>query len=166
MKNLLTRFFSNSMVMAFLALLVGAGAMILLFLFYDRVWTSAPEGSVAVSELAAGSDGAGLIAGEVIPIHIPSIPVPFFSPDDDTVLGYVFVDVTLEVIGDAARQKADAALDTMVLDFTAGLSERGAGMTSYPGIVDYDRLEADFLVIAQKEVGDQEVARVVIQAAS
>ena len=163
MKNLLERFFSNSLVHAAIALLAGVAAMIALFLFYEQVWTDTPGESEAVSDLA--TDSGGLIAGEVIPIHINSVPVPFVGGDDGAPLGYFFVDITLEVIGEPALQRANAALDSMVHDFTAGLSERGAGMTSYPGIVDYDRLAAEFLALAQVQVGNQEVARVVIQAA-
>lgn len=164
LKNLLERFFSNSLVHIFLAVSVGVAAMILLFLFYDQVWTDTPEESEEVSEPAAGSDGAVLIAGEVIPIHISSVPVPFVGGTNGAPLGYVFVDITLEVIGEPAFQKANAALETMELDFTAGLRDRGAGMVSRPGVVDYDRLAAEFLALAEVQVGKPGVARVVIRA--
>jgi hypothetical protein len=163
LKQILDKILDNSGVLAGIAVVLGVGAMALMFLIFDNSFDEARPGSEVVSELAGGGSD-GLAEGEVFPLYIRSIPAPFVSPEDGSVLGYVFLDVTLEVAGSEARQRAEAALDGLIMDFTERVNEGGVGMPSRPGVVDYDRLAGLFMELAQAEVGVSGIARVVIQA--
>ncbi len=163
LKRILRKILGHSGVLVVVAIVIGAGAMALLFVIFDGLFDDPRPGSEAVSELA-DSDQAALADGEVFPIQIRSIPAPFISPEDGSVLGYVFLDVTLEVAGSEARQRAKEVLDGLVMNFTEQVSENGVGMPSRPGVVDYDRLARMFMNLAQAEIGVPGIARVVIQA--
>ena len=78
------------------------------------------------------------------------------SPDDGTVLGFVFLDVTIEVIGEGAQQRAEARREEIMDLFSIAMAEKGAGMDGQPGAVDYDRLAALFFQIARADVGAPE----------
>ena len=107
-----------------------------------------------------------MATGEVFPVAIKGMPVPLVSPDDGTVLGFVFLDVTIEVIGAGAQQRAEARREEIMGLFSKAMTEKGAGMDGQPGAVDYDRLAALFLEIARADVGATEVARIIILPAA
>ena len=163
MKQIFSKILDNSAGLAVIAVALGIVAMALMFVIFDNAVDKPRPGSEVVSQLAQ-SGPEGLAEGALFPLHIRGIPAPFISPGDGTALGYVFLDITLEVAGDEARQKAEAALDGLIMDFTEQVSKSGVGMPSRPGVVDYDRLARIFMELAQAEVGGRGIARVVIQA--
>lgn len=140
---------------------VGVLAMVFLFVVFSRAPNENPapsETPIAVSE----NNEATLALGEVFPVAINDLPAPFVSPDDGTVVGFVFLDVTIEVIGEGAQQRAEARREEIMTLFSIAMAEQGVGMDSQPGAVDYDRLAALFLEIARADVGATEVARIII----
>ncbi len=163
MKQIFSKILDNSGGLAVIAVVIGAFAMALMFVIFDNAFETARPGSEVVSQLAQNGQ-EGLAEGELLPLHIRGIPAPFISPGDGSALGHVLLDITLEVAGDEARQKAEAALDGLIMDFTEQISKGGVGMPARPGVVDYDRLARIFMELAQAEVGVPGIARVVIQA--
>lgn len=140
---------------------VGVLAMVFLFVVFSR----APNENPAPSETpraASENSEATLALGEVFPVAIKGMPVPLVSPDDGTVLGFVFLDVTIEVIGEGAQQRAEARREEIMTLFSIAMAEQGAGKDGQPGAVDFDRLAALFLEIARADVGATEVARIII----
>jgi len=157
-RKILDKIFGNSLVLAVIAIVLGVAVMALLFLVFDD---TQPE-PVTVSQ-PVGEEDKTQADGEIFPLQIKSIPAPFVSKDG-AVLGYVFLDVTLEVAGDAARQQAAAALDNLKMDFTREISQTGVGMAAQPGVVDFDRLERVFLALAEEQIGNSRVVGVIVLA--
>ncbi len=145
--------------------LVGVAVGVLAMVFLFVVFSGAPNEDPAPSETpSAVSESAEvtLATGEVYPVALKGLPAPLVSPDDGTVLGFVFLDVTIEVIGEGAQQRAEARREEIMNLFSIAMAEQGAGMDGQPGAVDYDRLAALFLEIARADVGAREVARIII----
>lgn len=149
--------------------LVGVAVGVLAMVFLFVVFSGAPNEDPAPSEAPGETPSAvsestevTLATGEVYPVALKGLPAPLVSPDDGTVLGFVFLDVTIEVIGEGAQQRAEARREEIMNLFSIAMAEQGAGMDSQPGAVDYDRLAALFLEIARADVGAREVARIII----
>jgi len=145
--------------------LVGVAVGVLAMVFLFVVFSGAPNEDRAPSETPSAvseSTEVTLATGEVYPVALKGLPAPLVSPDDGTVLGFVFLDVTIEVIGEGAQQRAEARREEIMNLFSIAMAEQGAGMDGQPGAVDYDRLAALFLEIARADVGAREVARIII----
>jgi len=145
--------------------LVGVAVGVLAMVFLFVVFSGAPNEDPAPSETPSAvseSIEVTLATGEVYPVALKGLPAPLVSPDDGTVLGFVFLDVTIEVIGEGAQQRAEARREEIMNLFSIAMAEQGAGMDGQPGAVDYDRLAALFLEIARADVGAREVARIII----
>jgi len=165
LRKLIKWVFGKSILLTLVGVAVGVLAMVLLFV----VFSGAPNEDKAPSEApSAVSESSEVIlaTGEVYPVAIKGMPAPLVSPDDGMVLGFVFLDVTIEVIGESAQQRAEARRGEIMDLFSIAMAEKGAGMDGQPGAVDYDRLAALFLEIARGDVGATEVARIIILPAS
>ncbi|MEE8258475.1 MAG: hypothetical protein V3R20_02150 [Sphingomonadales bacterium] len=159
--KLIKRVFGKSILLTLVGASVGVLALVFLFLLFSGGPAEDLAPSDAPSAVSEGSDVI-LAAGEVFPVAIKGMPVPLVSPDDGTVLGFVFLDVTIEVIGAGAKQRAEARREEIMGLFSTAMAEKGAGMDGQPGAVDYERLAALFLEIARADVGAAEVARIII----
>ena len=145
--------------------LVGVAVGVLAIVFLFVVFSRAPNEDKAPREAPSAvneNSEVTLARGEVFPVAIKDLPAPFVSPDDGTVVGFVFLDVTIEVIGEGAQQRAEARREEIMNLFAIAMAEQGAGMDGQPGAVDFDRLAALFLEVAKADVGATEVARIII----
>ncbi len=165
LRKLIKWVFGKSIMLTLVGVAVGVLAMVFLFLLFSGGPTEDLTPSEAPSAVSENSE-ATLALGEVFPVAITDLPAPFVSPDDGTVVGFVFLDVTIEVIGEDAQQRTEARREEIMTLFSIAMAEQGVGMDSQPGAVDYDRLAALFLEIARADVGAREVARIIILPAA
>jgi len=154
---LFDKILGNSVVLATFAILIGVAFMFLLILLLHD---PRPGSEVVIRQ--DEDVGETPAPGELYPVEIRSIPVPFVS-SDGTVQGYVFLDGTLEVYGKPARLKAGEVLGNIVMDFTAAIAQDGAGKATKPGEVDFDRLAGILLELAQQNIGEEVVVRAVVR---
>ena len=161
-KGVFRKILDNSAMLALVSLMLGAVVMVGMFLVFENAFDDPRPEPEVVSAFVEGSEE--LAEGEIFQIPIRSIPAPFISPEDGSVLGYVFLDVTMEVAGEDAKERAEDSLAVLITEFTELLAEDGVGMSARPGVVDYDRLARVFMELAQVQVGQSGVARVVVQA--
>ena len=159
--KLIKRVFGKSILLTLVGVAVGVLALVFLYLMFSRAPTEDPAPSEAPSAVSESSEVI-LATGEIYPVAIKDLPAPLVSPDDGTVVGFVFLDVTIEVIGEGAQQRAEARREEIMNLFSIAMAEQGAGMDGQPGAVDFDRLAALFLEIARADVGATEVARIII----
>ena len=91
-------------------------------------------------------------AGPVETLHIKRIPAPFLFAEGNSPIGYVFLDIAIDVAGVEQYQKADANLAILMAKFNETLKTGGVGRTDLPGEVDYDRLAKTLLNLARDEL--------------
>ena len=103
--------------------------------------------------------------GPVRTLHIKRVLGPFLSAQDNSVIGFVFLDVAMEIAGDEQYAIADANLAVLVARFTESLKSSGIGRADMPGEVDYERLAKTFLALARDEVDLRGIASVRVSEA-
>ena len=158
MIKILNKLFGNSILLALVGLATAALALVFLFL----VFSSGPAEQEAVQESSNETAEIIMATGEISQIFITNLPAPILAPEEGAVLGYVFLDVTIDVIGDDARERAQAGIATLQEKLSTAMTEKGAGMAGQPGVVDVDRLAGLFSHVAGAEVGPEYIAGVVV----
>ena len=158
---MMVRFFSNGLVIVLTAILVGVAAMAGLIYAYTSIFDDQAPSPAQEPEPATLVEAQ---PGPLEPFTLSAerIPAPVLSRDDGSVLGYVFLDVTIEVMGETAYARGESALDAVIQNFTQVLKAEGAGMPAQPGVVDYERLTETLFTLTGEQVGPQYVGRVVI----
>lgn len=134
-----------------IALGVGVLAMVGLVQVYSYFWEE--EDRVAEIENPVERALSGDQAeGPIQTLHIKRVPGPFLSVGDNSVIGFVFLDVAMDISGVEQYATADANLAVLVARFSESLKSSGVGRTDMPGEVDYERLAKTFLALARDEV--------------
>ena len=160
MSKALVRIFNNGLVVVLAAILGGMASMVVLYFIFTAIFGNEPTIPDVDEAPIEALEGEGTQALESYFLTAGAIPAPFLSRDDNSVLGYVFLDVTIEVKGEMAFAQGEEAMDDMIQAFTGKLSVEGVGKANQPGIVDYDRLAQTLLSVAGEEVGTDYVAEV------
>ncbi len=151
MKNFLTKIFNHAFFAIGTALGAGVLGMVALVQLYDYFWGKGTTESVVENPVErALSDGN--TEGPLKTLYVSHVPGPFLSREDGSPVGYVFIDVSVEVSGEEAFTAANENLDTLIARFTEALKTTGVGKADRPGEVDYDRLAKTFLALARDEV--------------
>jgi len=149
------KFFSGIFNHAFfaigIALGVGVLGMVGLVQLYSYFWEE--EDRVAVIENPVERALTGDQSdGPVQTLHIKRVLGPFLSSEDNRVIGFVFLDVAMDITGEEQFRLVDASLAVLVTRFTESLKITGVGRADMPGVVDYERLAKTFLALARDEV--------------
>lgn len=151
MRKIFSGIFNHAFFAIGVALGVGVLGMVGLVQFYSYFW----EEEARVAEIENPVERAlsgNQPAGPVQTLHIKRVPGPFLSADDNSIIGFVFLDVAMEISGQEQYQIADANLALLVARFTESLKSSGVGRADMPGQVDYERLAKTFLALARDEV--------------
>lgn len=161
MKKLIGKLFNHAFFAIGVALGIGVLAMVGLVQVYDFFWGTGPTESVVENPVQrAISDQEP--AGPTETLHIRQIPGPFISREGGEFQGVVYLNVALEVAGEANFHAAEEQLDQLVLRFGEVLKRDGVGRSDLPGLVDYDRLARTFLAVARDEVDLSGITRVTV----
>lgn len=151
MKN----FFLNLMDKGFfsIGLALGAGILVMVGVIqaYDYLWGTGPTEAVVKNPVERALI-SGAVEGPVQTLHIRRVPGPFLGRDGSKILGFVFLDVAVEIAGEEQFSAASENLDTLMARFSEHLKTTGVGRSDLPGEVDYDRLAKTFLTMARDEV--------------
>lgn len=150
MKKFLSGIFNHAFFAIGIALGVGVLGMVGLVQVYSYFWEE--EDQLAVVENPVGRALSGdQPSGPVQTLHIKRVPGPFLSIEDNSVIGFVFLDVAIDIAGQEQYDLADASLAVLVARFTESLKVSGVGRADLPGEVDYQRLAKTFLTLARDE---------------
>ena len=162
MSKVLVRLFNNGLVVVIAAILAGLASMALLYFIFTAIWGDDPAGT-----LPSEAPPQAIEEGQAEPLEsfflsAAAVPAPFLSRDDGSVLGYVFLDVTIEVRGEEAYSRGQGAMEAMIQAFTRELKNDGVGKANQPGVIDYERLAKTLLAVAGDEVGQANIGEVLI----
>ena len=160
MSKVLVRLFNSGLVVVITAILAGLASMTLLYFIFIAIWGDEPA-----STLPGEAPPQTVEEGQAEPLEsffllAEAVPAPFLSRDDGSILGYVFLNVTIEVRGEEAYSRGQGAMDAMIQAFTRELKNDGVGKANQPGVIDYDRLAETLLAVAGDEVGRANIAEV------
>jgi len=150
---------ANGILIAIVALLGGLAAMAALFFAFDAPREPETTPAVEPPEVPAETPGDD---EALFTLFIRNVPAPFLEPRSGEVVGYIFLDVAIEVGGEQARVRAEDNLDALSASFSLALASAGAGRVDAPGLPDFDRMAGMFQAEADQALGAGTARRVTI----
>ncbi len=102
---------------------------------------------------------------ELFYVDINRLPAPVLD-EDGKVLGYMFLDLSLETDGGENQKFIYDRLPRLQDAFLREISKTRISKPGQPGVVDYDRLRSRFLTMANKTLGRNIVRSVLIRGAT
>ncbi len=150
MKKILDKLFNHAFFAIGIALGVGVLSMVGLVQLYGYFWAEESQESVVENPVERALS-EGQPGGPVQTLHI-RMPGPFIVGRDETPVGFVLLDVAIDISGEDQFNVAQENLDTLFNAFTNVLKAGGVGRADLPGEVDYDRLAITLLRVARDEV--------------
>lgn len=151
---------THSIYIPALALLAGIASMFLLFFVFYRP----PNlySNVVVTESKDETTSAAE-QSQTYTVTIYNAPVPFLDRASRHELGYIFLDISFEVQGQATHSHTLQKLDSLRSWFVQAAARAGAGSKQSPGSPDYRRLTLLFVSGADRMLGKGVAQRIRVE---
>jgi flagellar basal body-associated protein FliL len=141
------------------SLAIGGGAVAAFFIYSKNNAPAASEAKLD-APLKKNEKAEKPPANAMVYVSLPRLSAPLI--DHDKVLGYAILDLSLEVENSAIQAKVFEQLPVLRAAFLQEVTDHPIGKKDDPTIVDYDNLTKRLADVANRELKDAHVNRVMI----